>query len=67
MGIRTGWVRVGIGIHGLTLSDQRWRRAASGERAVDSMGAADFKVEVEDSMEVGFTADDVTFGGGSTI
>jgi len=31
------------------------------------MGAADFKVEVEDSMEVGFTADDVTFGGGSTI
>jgi hypothetical protein len=30
-------------------------------------GAADFKVEVEDSMEVGFTADDVTFRGGSTI
>jgi hypothetical protein len=31
------------------------------------MGAADFTVEVEDSTEVGFTADDVTFGGGSTI
>jgi hypothetical protein len=64
--MRTAFIGVRDRLDVASTRDQR-RRAASGERAVDSMGAADFTVEVEDSTEVGFTADDVTFGGGSTI
>jgi hypothetical protein len=65
--MRTAFIGVRDRLDAASTRDQRWRRAAWGERAVDSMGAAAFTLEVEDSTEVGFTADDVTFGGGSTI